>query len=517
MKKLFIPLLAVFFVLTGVDMHVCAAPNALSAAITRKAAQARTDIQTQRPAASPTSDKLDSLYGFSIINYQDFKRYNNTEKVRKMSFSILKTHIYAADVQAKYGVPDYIEQTKNIRDDVRYIYIGEEHDTPSVQKEVERIIRAVRTANPGKKILLASEFFTRDHPLINPLHVKGTRNLLDSHYAGFQELADELDMDTLSLDDNIILHNPETMESFVKVGNKLIRAEKSWLEQYLPYFEENIEEDSSKVLNDPQKNIYFAEQMTLASMLPEEVEELYAQVSQYPKLLKYAQSFGPGNEKYALCVKFLEDDTYPFALHSHPNLLAYALNDWTKLYNPVLYTLDPIHGSAWAMKQRNVEWAERIKAVEDQYDVIIVWGGYAHTSVDTQYPFTMPLLLSSSNAVEFTIRPLNSNEAALEEEEEYEEVDLEKELELDADMPEPDKKYKWTALAAAYHVHKNNFDPSSSKEVWSWWPHYLEITFTKNAIFPETEEEIARLLETEEVPLRRPLRLPQEVFQINVR
>lgn len=86
MKKLFIPLLAVFFVLTGVDMHVCAAPNALSAAITRKAAQARTDIQTQRPAAPLHRINLTLFTGFPLST---IKILNDTTTQKKYGRCLL--------------------------------------------------------------------------------------------------------------------------------------------------------------------------------------------------------------------------------------------------------------------------------------------------------------------------------------------------------------------------------------------------------------------------------------------
>lgn len=460
MRKLFVTLLGIFLIGTAANMYAYT-PHALATQIQRQTAQARHQNKQPQSNLQASQNEPDSFFGLPIINYEDFKKYDQEERQRRSRFGTLSNQIFSAGTQSKFSALDYVAQTKN----VRYVYIGELHFQPSIQEEVKRIITAVREANPNEKILLASEFFYRTHPLINPLHLEGTENILASVYPEFSKLADDLHMDTLALDDRIILFRNEDKASFVKMGDRLIRAENTWVEPYVS----PLNDITAKVIKNPQSYVSTIRQAFLAAQSPQFFEDaaVSAQLDEYWE--KYVESYSPGNEKFITGHNKAKHKQF-----SAEELTTWA-EFWASRYFPLSSTV-VLPTSAWGVKQRNLQWAQRIKEVENQYKIIIIWAGMGHLLLDSGYPFTLPFLISSSDAVEFEIFGTESQNE-----------------ESDTTNDNPTR--------------------SNADKI-----RYTEITRDENAISQELQEKIFKLLneEDESVKIKRPLRLPHKRFDLHL-
>ena len=193
-KQLLFILLFVFSLLTQTPAWAISVAN-----VQRKVADAERSHQRkstgQKKSApakqgSAQTTTADEWYGLPIISWKEFERANEQIKQRDEEFfkldeqtqGLIPTETLMAAVSFKQGLPNYAELVQN----VRYIYIGETHDEPIIEKEIQHLLSVIREANPGKKILLATEFAQVTHPLINPLHRAGNVDFFPIFTTGFQ-------------------------------------------------------------------------------------------------------------------------------------------------------------------------------------------------------------------------------------------------------------------------------------------------------------------------------------------
>ncbi len=133
--------------------------------------------------------------------------------------------------EQKIGHPDYAKETQGIK----YIYLGEHHNTNAIPTEVEYFLTTLRQANPNARILLATEFATREKqensPILfaNPEILTALQN--DTYQFPFLwpfkhrflfSTAIKLGIDVLALEDEFTYPGPEVR---VKLGNALVTAD----------------------------------------------------------------------------------------------------------------------------------------------------------------------------------------------------------------------------------------------------------------------------------------------------
>ena len=95
-----------------------------------------------------------------------------------------------------------------------------------MQQEIYKLIEAIRETYPDQKILLASEFIKRRHPLINPLHVTNAKQDLHSYaYNQIPDLAKKLNIDTLALEDNVFQLTSDGW--LIQAGDSFVRMDKN--------------------------------------------------------------------------------------------------------------------------------------------------------------------------------------------------------------------------------------------------------------------------------------------------
>lgn len=411
MKRLLSVFLLVFSLLAQTSAWAFS-PKQLENTIKRKTAAPQKQRQTKKTttphkqataAAQPETPILKSdantWYGLPIISWQEFKQAN--EKSIEEEETAVPTEDWKKITTVKQGMPDYAKITKN----VKYIYIGEVHVDSAVEPQIKNIIRAVRKANPNKRILLATEFLETHHPLINPLHrANKATNLLGDATYNINDLASELKIDTLALDDYIIQQTDQG--ALIKVGDRYVRingdaAEQEDIASVLSIYGEDIaemtDERLSMIKDDP------AMWHTVHLLLPQDFAEIYQLIQQDQSakqdFQRYWNELDPGNEIFMA--------GYSAASEHTKEIFEYYTNN--KYIVADYLSFQRIHwqifASSWGVTQRNKDWASRIKKVANEYDVVIVWAGDGH--IDPTAPSSLfQQGLASANSVSISVWPL---------------------------------------------------------------------------------------------------------------
>ena len=209
--------------------------------------------------------------------------------------------------QLRSDLPDYEKLTKH----KKYIYIAETsaHELPSIIKEGQRILRQVRQANPGARILLALEMAVlvdQGNPPLLPYDAPNASVYIVDEYAGLADTARRNDIDILALEDHLILSTNTPKTYLAKVGDYAVR---------------------------------------------------------FNTTANYVKNFVRGYEK--------EAQQYP-----------------------ALVVQDLLARSDWGVLQRNKQWVNYIRTVENFYDIIIVYAGDGHLNVEDKS--SVPNLLAKN-------------------------------------------------------------------------------------------------------------------------
>ena len=410
MRKFYTLLFLAFFTLTG-TLQARNLDQAVERAVTTRAAQAKT-----RPADSKTQKKspqnIQTWENLPIISWQQYEQLSQQEvkkqeKLAELGSQLVNSLLESSlvdeyvEIKAQQGLPVYEEAVK----DFSYIYIGEYHDTPIVQQEIQNLLKAIRKANPGKKILLATEFLQRPHSLIHPLHKDGQPWLITEGFSEYNipALADELHVDTLALDDHIVQIAGSV--SLLKTGSHYIKvslASNSKARSLIAPFKEEIKDYSRPLQGDPLG-------VTFHYLLqPDQIENYITQLFKRDELKgergiifqqDLALTYGTDNVKYVEAVYALEDTKLPPLTLQQASTVVSAT-----------YLLNSIQASTWGTLQRNYQWAERIKQAEKNYDIVVVWGGQGHFDDNSLFP-SVPSLLNHWNSVLFDFTPIDLLEA----------------------------------------------------------------------------------------------------------
>lgn len=410
MRKFYTLLFLAFFTLTG-TLQARNLDQAVERAVTTRAAQAKT-----RPADSKTQKKpsqnIQTWENLPIISWQQYEQLSQQEVKKQEKLVELNSQLQSiymeeglreedAEIEAQQGLPVYEKAVK----DFSYIYIGEYHNTPVVQQEIRNLLKAIRKANPGKKILLATEFLQRPHSLVHPLHKDGQPWLITEGLSEYNipALADELHVDTLALDDDIVQIAGSV--SLLKTGSHYIKvslASNPKARSLIAPFKEEIKDYSRLLQEDPVGT-------TLSHLLqPNQIENYITQLFKRDELKDergiifqqdLALAYGPDNVKFVEAVYALGDTKLPPLTPQQASTVVSAT-----------YLLNSIQASTWGILQRNYQWAERIKQAEKNYDIVVVWGGQGHFDDNFRSP-SVPLLLNHRNSVLFDFTPIDLLEA----------------------------------------------------------------------------------------------------------
>lgn len=284
----------------------------------------------------------------------------------------LYTDLILGRQQWQQARPDYARETKNIK----YIYAVEasDHETQSIPREVEILLKQIRKANPQARILLALEFAIRENAHAIPIHFAHETNwpfTVAAPYTHVVKTADKLDMDILALDD--FIPGLRRKDSF-KLGNSIVTGydhpdAQRVLEQYHPGLTQQIKEQEQKETELDEK---IAKVKKFLLILEKRPQDLRSSPKMTPKQIASARK------------QYLNEWN---SLQEQRSKLQ-KQGDQLRHYRE-LYLHDFLSRTPWGIEQRNDQWARYIQALSPFYDIIVTYAGNAHLSI----PFTGAALL----------------------------------------------------------------------------------------------------------------------------
>lgn len=290
---------------------------------------------------------------------------------------------------AKSGNSEVDYQT--ILSGYKLIYVGEgiNHDTQQAPLEMAKILRAAREANPGAKILFAAEF----------LVWTDTNNLPKEK----QYLAQKAKINQAGTDCQIDFENLERIKDQLSKNEYQTyhRELTKQLEQFSEY---------NKYCTQIEQSIAATPLLKKAG----EKSDLYF-LKEYAPVFQTADELGidqlaldddiPGlRQKKEIAAKVGEfivwatpQDKIPSwnAIRKHPG--SYE----GKRYAALQQNLGV---SPWGVRERNREWARRIKILQPFYDIIIVYAGDGHLS-NTYYMDLQPMV-EQKDYLDITLYPM---------------------------------------------------------------------------------------------------------------
>lgn len=244
------------------------------------------------------------------------------------------------------GYPDYEKILRNEK--IIYIAEGMNHDTKAAPQEVVKILKAVRKINPNAKILLAAEFAVWYYPIQEILDFNNNTAQENNSFAfclWFSQATTEDKKEVGLTEDKIKKFQEECkpLLDFLKQGEELERyasapllkraGQKSYFWEHEPYSPVFKTADEQKI-----------DLLALDDHVIEETgnKDILIKVGRY-------------------MVKVPEDISIPDLGVGRASSLASFIKN-----------------SSWGAAERTADWANRIKAVMDNYDIVLVYAGNGH-------------------------------------------------------------------------------------------------------------------------------------------
>lgn len=187
----------------------------VSAALQAKTASGDYFAQAQRQL-----DQLKATAPTKFITWQEYLKQNQRAKERtivsyNLDLEAMKQSAPQEEPVAEFILHNSFPDYKQLLNGFQYIYVGEEHYTVAAPAEMIRIMQAVRSLYPDKRILLASEFLSRLEDNISPLTKKLSSKDFLSSYPNVSRAAEDLGIDQLALDDYIADYREENSNYFL--------------------------------------------------------------------------------------------------------------------------------------------------------------------------------------------------------------------------------------------------------------------------------------------------------------
>ena len=184
------------------------------------ALQAKTASGDYFAQAQRQLDQLKATAPTKFISWKEYLKLNQRAKERTIvSYNLdlegIKRSMPQKDDIAELSFNNSFPDYKQLLKGFQYIYVGEEHDTVAAPAEMIRIMQAVRSLYPNKRILLASEFLSRLEDDISPLTKKVSSKDFLSSYPNVSRAAEDLGIDQLALDDYIADYRVENSNYFL--------------------------------------------------------------------------------------------------------------------------------------------------------------------------------------------------------------------------------------------------------------------------------------------------------------
>lgn len=343
------------------------------------------------PDSFPSAEALQKLKGlqnrdtWEHISWKDFLKLNERAKERELCSCRLDTRFAEKASQCPVpipweeflvttpGYPDYEKLLQN----EKLIYIAESnnHDTKSAPQEVAKILRAVRKINPTAKILLAAEFARWFFPL-NEI------NLLQEHLEYYSSCCGYFKSLT-----------PEKKAEYCQLQKLSIEEVEKHCQEFGRYLEEEKEFlapfSSAPLLKKARDPFYFVSNKEYAPVSQTADEQRIDLLALDDHVIETTQQGDIGVKVGKFWVEVPKKVSIPQITSDREEDLSNLLKV-----------------SSWGVFERTRDWAQRIKAVLPEYDVVLVYAGDGH--LDFTYFTDLQPLVGAKPFMNISLSPLES-------------------------------------------------------------------------------------------------------------
>lgn len=378
----------------AIRLHVTIRPESINLSALQKSVQPPQKDTAWEQALQKLAERQNPK-NWKEISWQDFLQQNkHTKGVERVS-----THL---DIKCTENICqlfpaaipiDLMQQTGNSEVDYKKILEGHKlifvaegmnHNTKRAPQEMAKILRAVREKNPSAKILFAAEFLEWENYDNLPVLTQALAQIpeVDERIQDYQTTLEDLNS-------NYQLLSDEDKTTFKKQYDQQTQKLAAVLQQAKEWKSEVVSlQTAAELKREPllkkageKSDLYF----------PEE----------YAPAFKAADELGidqlaldddiPGIMENQVAAKVGE-----FVVWTTPKDKVPTWRDITKRRESAeikrLHALQQVLSvSPWGVRERNREWARRIKAVLPLYDIVLVYAGNGHLA-NTYFMDLQPML-----------------------------------------------------------------------------------------------------------------------------
>ena len=379
MKKLTFTLLAVLFSVACFAQDITSAVTARVNLADRARKAEKALVKTSPLQALAARQNPDN---WQEISWNEFLKQNKrTQEVEICSVNIdaesnrqcqqLAGPDFKLPIRRGQGAFDYSSIVTN----QKIIYIGENHNTANIIPEVATILKSVRQANPNARILLASEFLVWTPPF--PLT---EFNLMKQVY-----------QENLPLLQDSYAHPEKYNADHMVHFQQAMQETRQWLQEGNEYVNE----------------------LVLLKKAGTQTEQITAP-EEYSRVFETADSL---NMDQLALDDSIELEDPPVVKVGGSVVRVRQGERVDRSFQTSSFSLSDFIGvSSWGVRERNREWARRIKAVLPLYDIIIVYAGAGH--INNTYSVDLPPMVGIKQYTSITL--LSDNIMSEEDERWYE-------------------------------------------------------------------------------------------------
>lgn len=380
--------------------------NAIRRAILQERPQAPQKDSVQEQALQKLAERQDPN-NWKAISWQDFLRQNEHTK----GVEIVSTNLDIKCVENfcrlfPSAIPlDLLQQTgnsevdyKKILEGHKLIFVAEElHDTKRAPQEMAKILRAVREKNPSAKILFATEFLVWENYDNLPVLKQDLAQMpvVEAHIQDYQTELEEWNWHYQNLsDEEKTTFKKQYDQHKQELANALQQLEEWETDVIFRQTNADLQREPLLKKAGEKSNLYFPEGYAPAFKAADElgIDQL-ALDDAIPGIIE--------NQVAAKVGEFVVWTTPKDKVPTLNNIKNSRLSADTKRF----YTLTQVLSlSPWGVRERNREWARRIKAVLPLYDIVLVYAGGGH--LNKTYHVDLQPMLEQETFINITLYPM---------------------------------------------------------------------------------------------------------------
>ena len=306
----------------------------------------------------PSLSMIQNPTAWEQISWEEFLLLNKNAQQKELCSNELEIRYMEKQSQCPIALPmkdfylirsGYPDYEKILRNE-KLIYIAEEmnHDTKAAPQEVVKILKAVRKINPNAKILLAAEFAVWYYPIQEILYFD---NALQKDEQSF----------TFCLRFSKATIEEKKAAGFTEDQIKKLQEDCKPFLDFLKQREELERYASAPLLKEAGQKSYFLEYKHYSSVSKTADEQKIDLLALDDHVIEETENEDILIKVGRYMVKVPKNVSIPELGEGRASSLA----NFIKI-------------SSWGVAERTADWANRIKAVMDNYDIVLVYAGSGH-------------------------------------------------------------------------------------------------------------------------------------------